>query len=118
MPETAGATLGKEEGSLNYISLEELNYIFGVPTLKMIQYHLQVVKWALEVTKWALYHFILRRVVKKPQDLHVLYTWVDIRSVEKAKEARKREDARTQEETVEQDRGPGSSSSMEILSAE
>ena len=36
VPETAGATVSKEEGKLNYMSLEELKYIFGVPTSKHI----------------------------------------------------------------------------------
>jgi cytochrome b561 len=90
VPETAGAILSKEEGSLNYISLEELNYIFGVPTLQHIRYQLNsVVPWAYSVVVWTVSHYVLRKEVEKPQDLHVLYTWVDIRSVERARKKRK-----------------------------
>jgi hypothetical protein len=90
VPETAGAILSKEEGSLNYISLEELNYIFGVPTLQHIRYQLNsVVPWAYSVVVWTVSQYVLRKEVEKPQDLHVLYTWVDIRSVERARKKRK-----------------------------
>jgi hypothetical protein len=47
--ETAGAGLGGEAGGMTFMSLEELNYIFGVSTRKHIQYQLKsVLPWVLK----------------------------------------------------------------------
>jgi len=81
VPETAGATLGKEEGSLNYISLEELNYIFGVSTTQHIAYQLKhVVPWIFRRWRWRLIHPFTPSTENEPEKL---YTWVNVRSIEK-----------------------------------
>lgn len=116
MPETAGATLSKEEGSLNYISLEELNYIFGVPTLKHISYQLvHVVPWAFAMFKWYVRRcFRRRRKVAdrddyggddgdgRPASLEPLYTWVDVREIEKRRRKRAKETGENLVEPVEE----------------
>ena len=104
VPETAGATFSKEEGRLNYISLEELNYIFGVSTLQHISYQLQyVVPWALSVTQWTIGHYVLRKEVEKPPNPNVLYTWVDIRGVEKARKKREKETAMAEDDKAKEE---------------
>ena len=81
MPETAGATLGKEEGSLNYILLEELNYIFGVSTTQHIAYQLKhVVPWVCRRLRWRLLHPFTPSSEDEPEKL---YVWVNVRSIEK-----------------------------------
>jgi hypothetical protein len=78
VPETAGATLGEEAGSLNYISLEELNYIFGVSTRTHIEYQVhRVLPWAFSWVKYWCKRWILRkRKVPEPDEpLEELYTW-------------------------------------------
>jgi len=81
VPETAGATLGKEEGGLNYISLEELNYIFGVSTTQHIAYQLKhVVPWIFRRLRWRLLHPSTPSSENEPEKL---YTWVNVRSIEK-----------------------------------
>ncbi|KAF2187274.1 MFS general substrate transporter [Zopfia rhizophila CBS 207.26] len=93
VPETAGATLGKEEGSLNYISLEELNYIFGVSTKKHVRYQVQrVLPWAGRWIKW----FVQRRLLfrgdaREPDELEELYTWVSVRNLNKEKKQQQQE---------------------------
>lgn len=89
VPETAGATLGKEEGSLNYISLEELNYIFGVSTTKHIAYQLKhVVPWTLRRLRWRVFHpFTPHPVDEQPEEL---YTWVNVRNIEKEEKRQRR----------------------------
>ena len=90
VPETAGATLGKEEGSLNYISLEELNYIFGVSTVKHINYQLRhMVPWMFNRLIWRLKHPFSRDPYSsdRPEEL---YTWVNVRTVEKEERRRSR----------------------------
>jgi hypothetical protein len=52
VPETAGATLGSSTTGLNYISLEELNYIFSVKTRDHVSYQVRVmVPWAWEMVR-------------------------------------------------------------------
>jgi hypothetical protein len=82
VPETAGATLGEEEGSLNYISLEELNYIFGVSTYKHIDYQVRhVLPWVFQWVKYWYKRWVLwKRDVPKPdKPLEELYTWVRVK---------------------------------------
>ena len=87
VPETAGATLGNEEGSLNYISLEELNYIFGVRTRKHMAYQVKT------VVPWAWKYYIRRREEDRRQDSpEQLYNWV--RSQEEQQRRRRPRQAR------------------------
>ena len=66
--ETAGAALGVSPGSMTFMSLEELNYIFGVSTMKHIHYQMSfVVPWA-----WRYY---IRRDETCPEHPEKLYTW-------------------------------------------
>src|SRR5579871_6851812 len=82
VPETAGATLGKEEGSLNYISLEELNYIFGVSTIKHISYQLRhMVPWMFDRLIWRLTHPFSRHSPYSEDRPEELYTWVNVRTM-------------------------------------
>lgn len=87
VPETAGATLGKEEGSLNYISLEELNYIFGVSTIKHISYQLRhMVPWMFNRLVWRLAHPFSRDSQYSGNKPEELYTWVNVRTMAKQDE--------------------------------
>jgi hypothetical protein len=86
VPETAGATLqGRQEGSINYISLEELNYIFGVSTIKHIGYQLQhVLPWSLDWIKYWISRYLLRhRDAVEPKQTEDLYYWVSVRTLER-----------------------------------
>ena len=75
VPETAGASIRKEHGKLNYMSLEELNYIFGVPTMKHIQYQFNhVLPWAVGMVKYRLC-CIFGWEAEKPF-LDKMYYWV------------------------------------------
>ncbi|OAL55009.1 MFS general substrate transporter [Pyrenochaeta sp. DS3sAY3a] len=87
VPETAGATLGvSETQGLNYISLEELNYIFNVKTAKHIRYQIgEIVPWAWKVFVWKIRRYILRnKVEQRPDDPDQLYTWVIIQQLNEA----------------------------------
>ncbi|KAF2833031.1 MFS general substrate transporter [Ophiobolus disseminans] len=83
VPETAGATLGSDSTKgLNYISLEELNYIFNVPTRKHITYQVRVmVPWAWDMLVWKYKTNVLRRDEDRPDDAYQLYTWVQVQEV-------------------------------------
>ena len=91
VPETAGATLGKKDGSLSYISLEELNYIFGVSTLKHISYQLKhMVPWILCRLRWRLAHpFSLIRHI--PMIHRRSYDWVHVRTCRRKTDEHHRE---------------------------
>ena len=92
VPETAGATLGKDEGSLNYISLEELNYIFGVSTVKHISYQLRhMVPWMFRRLVWRLAHPFSRESPYSGDRPEELYTWVNVRTM--AREEKKQSKA-------------------------
>ena len=66
--ETAGAALGGTPGSMTFMSLEELNYIFGVSSMKHIRYQLTTaVPWA-----WKYY---VKRAKDCPDQPEKLYTW-------------------------------------------
>lgn len=70
--ETAGAALGGTPGSMTFMSLEELNYIFGISTAKHIRYQLTTaVPWA-----WSYY---VRRDKDCPDWPQKLYTWASER---------------------------------------
>lgn len=70
--ETAGAALGGTPGSMTFMSLEELNYIFGVSTVKHAAYQVTtVVPWA-----WSYY---IRRDKSCPDQPDKLYTWASAR---------------------------------------
>jgi hypothetical protein len=63
--------LGTEGGNLNYISLEELNYIFGVRTGKHIEYQVKT------VVPWAWKYYLRRRPEdRQRRSPELLYTWV------------------------------------------
>ncbi|KAK2756767.1 hypothetical protein FQN54_005213 [Arachnomyces sp. PD_36] len=48
VPETSGATISKSSGNPEYMSLEELNYIFATPTSKHVKYQTKIVlPWAI-----------------------------------------------------------------------
>jgi len=83
VPETAGATLGSDGmQGLNYISLEELNYIFNVPTRKHISYQVRVmVPWAWDMLVWKYRRFVLGKDEERPEDAYQLYTWVQVEQV-------------------------------------
>ena len=74
--ETAGAALGGTPGSMTFMSLEELNYIFGVSSAKHVRYQLTtVVPWA-----WKYY---VKRDAKCPDAPEKLYTWASARDHER-----------------------------------
>tara|TARA_R110002003_G_scaffold106_23_gene8902 strand:- start:1273 stop:1716 length:444 start_codon:yes stop_codon:yes gene_type:complete len=83
VPETAGATLGSDDSQgLNYISLEELNYIFNVKTTQHISYQVRVmVPWAWDMVKWKWSRFVGAKVDDRPEDPYQLYTWVQVEQV-------------------------------------
>ncbi|KAI9862496.1 MAG: hypothetical protein M1813_004347 [Trichoglossum hirsutum] len=73
VPETAGAMLSTKQGCLNYTSLEELNYNFGVRTWKHIEYQLKT------VVPWAQKYYMRRRPTDRQSNTSkLLYTWVRI----------------------------------------
>jgi hypothetical protein len=81
VPETAGASIRKEHGKLNYMSLEELNYIFGVPTAKHIQYQFQhVLPWAVKKVKYR-FARLMGKDAKKPY-IEKMYYWVAVKDAE------------------------------------
>lgn len=99
VPETAGATLGKQAGSLNYISLEELNYIFGVSTAKHIAYQLKhVVPWTLRRCSWRLLHPFTPTPAGSDDRPEELYTWVNVRNIKKEEKQERRVSKWTAEE--------------------
>jgi hypothetical protein len=74
--ETAGAALGGTPGSMTFMSLEELNYIFGLSTVKHVRYQLTTaVPWA-----WRYY---VKRDEDCPDQPEKLYTWASARDQEK-----------------------------------
>lgn len=118
VPETAGATLGKEEGSLNYISLEELNYIFGVSTGEHIDYQMNhMVPWALRQVRWGFGRYILRKDVSEPGPPEELYRWVNLKNLGK-KEKRRRDGMPQNDENLSQEHQQlASKDSLEISSS-
>jgi hypothetical protein len=74
--ETAGAALGGTPGSMTFMSLEELNYIFGVPTVQHIRYQLTT------VVPWAWRYYVMRDKTC-PDQPEKLYTWASAKDQEK-----------------------------------
>ncbi|KAK3724857.1 hypothetical protein LTR37_000905 [Vermiconidia calcicola] len=66
--ETAGITLGGTPGSMTFMSLEELNYIFGVSTVKHVKYQLTT------VVPWVWSYYVVRDETC-PDQPEKLYTW-------------------------------------------
>jgi hypothetical protein len=83
VPETAGATLGSDDTQgLNYISLEELNYIFSVRTRDHVSYQVRIMlPWALDMVKWKYRQLMGKKVAERPDDPYQLYTWVQVEQV-------------------------------------
>lgn len=82
--------MGTEEGNFNYISLEELNYIFNVSTWKHMEYQIKT------VVPWAWKYYVRRRLEDREQDgFKPLYIWV------RSQEERQRQ-RRQQREELEQ----------------
>lgn len=83
VPETAGAMLGSDSIKvLNYISLEELNYIFDVPTRKHVRYQVEVMlPWAWDLLVWKYRKFVLGKIEDRPVDADQLYEWVQVQEV-------------------------------------
>ncbi|KJX99173.1 MFS sugar transporter like protein [Zymoseptoria brevis] len=84
--ETAGAMLGHTPGSMTFVSLEELNYLFGVSTSKHAIYQVKtVIPW------------IWSRYVKRSKDCdevpEQLYTWNLARKSQRAKPEAREDDA-------------------------
>lgn len=84
VPETAGTVISRKQGKINSMSLEELNYIFGVKTLRHASYQLR--HWAPYAFKYVLYIVchIFTEKVQKPTEPEVLWTWAQLKENEKA----------------------------------
>lgn len=67
VPETSGATISKSADNPEYMSLEELNYIFATPTSKHVKYQTKV------VLPWAINKVIPGRPHEPPPD--PLHRW-------------------------------------------
>ena len=107
VPETAGASVRKEHGKLNYMSLEELNYIFGVPTKKHIQYQIQhVLPWAWKMAKYR-YGRMLRREVERPF-IEKMYYWVAVKDTESSESEEKEAPVEVVEEVEQEQKETGS----------
>jgi hypothetical protein len=76
VPETAGATLGSSTTGLNYISLEELSYIFSVRTRDHVSYQIRVmVPWAWEMVRWKVRGWLGRKE-ERPEEAYQISEWV------------------------------------------
>ena len=91
VPETAGPTLGK------HISLEEVNYIFGVSTVDHIHYQLsRMVPWALRrLGRWLAHPF--QKSLDSDARPEGLYTWVDVGNAKSEERQRKEAALRIQD---------------------
>lgn len=55
VPETAGTVLDPNQGKLNSMSLEELNYVFGERTMRYARYQVEVMlPWLCQKARWIL----------------------------------------------------------------
>ncbi|KAH0555841.1 hypothetical protein GP486_006211 [Trichoglossum hirsutum] len=96
VPETAGAMLGTEQGSLNYISLEELNYIFGVKTREHMKYQVET------VVPWAWHYYVLRRPEDRQNNSpELLYTWVRSRTETQQQQSQQQQSQQQQSQQQE-----------------
>jgi hypothetical protein len=111
VPETAGATLGTEEGNLNYISLEELNYIFGVRTRKHIEYQVK------KVVPWAWGYYVRRRPEDRVRSTpELLYTWVRSQKEQAPQSPRPQPQPQFHQPQFHQPQHPGARGSLDISS--
>ncbi|KAJ9605872.1 hypothetical protein H2200_009721 [Cladophialophora chaetospira] len=104
VPETAGASVSKEHGKLNYMSLEELNYIFGVPTAKHIQYQVRhVLPWAVDMVKYQFGRLWRKKGegVEKPY-IEKMYYWVAVKEAE-SEESQERSGSTEETKEAEQE---------------
>lgn len=99
VPESAVAFRGVEDAQgLNYISLEELNYIFNASTRQHIEYQIKyMVPWGMEMFKWKWKHYLLRKGQTRPDDPHPLFTWIQ---AEELNDSNERFEESTVQETV------------------
>lgn len=84
MPETAGATIRKkeEDDHLSYMRLEELNYIFNVPTRDHVSYQIRhMIPHAGAVIRWWVCHFFTGRYPKPPPP-RKMWVWVEMKEQE------------------------------------
>lgn len=73
--ETSGATLGRTAGSMTFMSLEELNYVFGVSTKAHALYQTKT------VLPWMWKYYIRRdKSSDRPEQL---YTWANARNTQR-----------------------------------
>ncbi|KAK4507915.1 hypothetical protein PRZ48_001650 [Zasmidium cellare] len=82
--ETSGATLGRTAGSMTFMSLEELNYVFGVSTKAHALYQTKT------VLPW-MWKFYVRRD-KSSDRPEQLYTWANARKAQKQEGVEPREE--------------------------
>ncbi|KAL1591512.1 hypothetical protein SLS60_011904 [Paraconiothyrium brasiliense] len=87
VPETAVAITGVDDAQgLNYISLEELNYIFSASTRQHVAYQMTVmVTWARQMVKWKWKTYVLRMGAKageRPDGPEPLFTWIQAEELE------------------------------------
>lgn len=79
--ETAGSVINSREGRINAMSLEELNYIFGVRTMRHLRYHLTVMlRWRFQKARWYLFHLFTDRFAK-PDDPERVWVWEKAKDV-------------------------------------
>ncbi|KAF1816050.1 hypothetical protein P152DRAFT_478646 [Eremomyces bilateralis CBS 781.70] len=76
VPETSGATISKSAANMEYISLEEMNYIFDTPTRRHVEYQTRIVlPWAISrAMPW-------RNPLPRPEGL---YQWSRYGTIETA----------------------------------
>jgi hypothetical protein len=83
VPETAGASVSKEHGKLSYMSLEELNYIFGVRTRDHLKYQFEeVLPWVGKMVVYYWHIIVLRQQGLKKPFLEKMYYWVAVKQEE------------------------------------
>lgn len=76
VPETSGTAIGRLDDSLTYMSLEELNYIFRVPTFVHSKYQLTVMlPWSWHKAKWITCRWFMK--VDDPGEPELLYRWAE-----------------------------------------
>lgn len=84
--ETAGSVINAKEGKINSMSLEELNYIFGVRTMRHLRYHGTVMlMYRFRKARWILFHLFTNHW-EKPDDPERVWQW------EKAKDCSSSDD--------------------------
>ncbi|ERF73758.1 hypothetical protein EPUS_01012 [Endocarpon pusillum Z07020] len=99
--ETAGATLSRTPGNLNPMSLEELNYIFGVRNFEHIEYQVKT------VVPWAFNRYIRRMDPPEcPEHPKQLYKWAwEVEKSRKEKQQQQEAQALQMEEEQEANAG-------------